>query len=160
MSGLESRAPGLVGAALNTSGVTTGLIADGVHVHPTSIGIALRAHQGTAFLVSDAMSVAGTNLAEFSLTGQRVFRHDGRLVLADGTLAGADLDLLTAARNLVTWGHASRETALAMATRIPAELIGRAPLGTLAAGVTADVLHVSDDLGTLYNVWRAGRRIQ
>ncbi|MGR3545403.1 MAG: N-acetylglucosamine-6-phosphate deacetylase, partial [Paracoccus sp. (in: a-proteobacteria)] len=66
MSQLGSRAPGLVGATLHCPGLTAGLIADGVHVHPATIRAALAAKAGTdgIFLVSDAMAVAGTDLAD------------------------------------------------------------------------------------------------
>ena len=43
MSQMDSRAPGLVGAALGTPGVMAGLIADGIHVHPKTIQVALSA---------------------------------------------------------------------------------------------------------------------
>jgi N-acetylglucosamine-6-phosphate deacetylase len=49
------------------------------------------------FLVSDAMAAAGSDLTEFTLNGRRILRDCGRLTLADGTLAGADLTLPQAA---------------------------------------------------------------
>ena len=61
MSQLESREPGLVGAALDHGGLSAGIIADMVHVHPATIAAALRAKRGPGrvFLVSDAMATAG-----------------------------------------------------------------------------------------------------
>ncbi len=160
MSQLGSRTPGLVGAALESGGVSAGLIADGVHVHPTSVRAALRAKQGPGriFLVSDAMAVAGSETTEFTLNGRKVQRHDGKLTLEDGTLAGADLDLLTAIRNLVEWNAAFLEDALAMATSIPGAHLG--PMaGRLIPGAQADMVHVSADLAEIRAVWRSGRAI-
>lgn len=127
MSPLGHREPGLVGAALD-SDVHAGLIADGVHVDPATMRIALAAKRvrDRIFLVTDAMAVAGTDLAEFNLNGRRIRRRDGRLTLDDGTLAGADIDFPGSLRVLVRDVGLPQAAALAMATRIPAELIGQA----------------------------------
>ena len=162
MSQLGNREPGLVGAALANGQLSAGLIADGVHVHPANVGIALRAKQGPGriFLVSDAMSVAGTAETEFDLGGRKVLRTEGRLTLLDGTLAGADLDLLTAVRNLIGWGHADETTALAMATSVPASLVGgRHGLGRLVPGALADFQHIDLDGVTAATVWQRGKRV-
>ena len=149
MSQLGNRAPGLVGAALHTGAVSTGLIADGVHVHPASMRAALAAKSGPGrvFLVSDAMAVAGTEDTEFSLNGRPISRNNGILTLADGTLAGADLDLTTAIRVMVEKVGLSTETALQMATRVPAALIGK-PVGALTPGNTrlTEVIRIAADL--------------
>ncbi|MCE0506476.1 N-acetylglucosamine-6-phosphate deacetylase [Roseivivax sp. GX 12232] len=119
MSQLSARAPGLTGAAL-AEGVWAGLIADGVHVAPEAMRVALAANP-RIFLVSDAMAVAGTEAAEFTLNGRRILRAGGELRLEDGTLAGADLDLARAVSVLMRACHAPLPWALARATRLPAE---------------------------------------
>uniref|UniRef100_UPI003567BD1D N-acetylglucosamine-6-phosphate deacetylase n=1 Tax=Shimia sp. TaxID=1954381 RepID=UPI003567BD1D len=60
-SPLGHRAPGMVGAALDLGQLSAGVIADGVHVHPAALAVALRAKRGPGrlFLVSDAMATAG-----------------------------------------------------------------------------------------------------
>nr|MBA3326226.1 N-acetylglucosamine-6-phosphate deacetylase [Paracoccaceae bacterium] len=95
MSPLGHREPGLVGAALDTGEVHAGLIADGVHVAPEAMRAALAAKRGPGriFAVTDAMAFTGTTLPEITLGGRRIRRRDGRLTLADGTLAGADCDM-------------------------------------------------------------------
>lgn len=156
MSQFGSRAPGLVGAALTNGAFHAGLIADGVHVHPAAVRAALAAKQGPGriFLVSDAMAVAGTEQTEFLLNGRRITRRDGRLTLEDGTLAGADLDLWKAVRNLIDWAAASEDEALAMATSIPGGLcLGATGLGRIMPDARADFLHLSDNGLT---VWHAG----
>uniref|UniRef100_UPI0035636D61 amidohydrolase family protein n=1 Tax=Shimia sp. TaxID=1954381 RepID=UPI0035636D61 len=55
-------------------------------------------------------------------------------------------------------GGTEPETAMAMATRIPAELIGRADIGRLAPGCRADLLHL-DAEGRLRRVWQGGRPV-
>ena len=130
MSQLGNREPGLVGAALQSGTVSAGLIADNVHVHAATIRAALAAKTGPGriFLVTDAMSTAGSDITEFTLNGRRVLRQNGRLTLQDGTLAGADLDLPTAIGIMVDKVGVDRAAALAMATSIPASLLSD-PLG-------------------------------
>lgn len=125
MSQLGNREPGLVGAALGCGTVSAGLIADAVHVHPATIRAAWTAKTGPGriYLVSDAMAVAGSDATEFELGGRVIRRHDGRLTLEDGTLAGADLDLATAVRVMVTEVGIDLPEALAAATSVPAGLI-------------------------------------
>ncbi len=96
MSQMISRAPGLVGLALDDGRLSAGLIADGHHADPVSMSVALRAKRGPGkvFLVSDAMHTVGSELEAFELDGRTIYRRDGRLTDADGTLAGADISLL------------------------------------------------------------------
>lgn len=145
MSQLGNRAPGLVGAALQNGGLSAGLIADGIHVHPAAMRTALAANvgPGAIFLVSDAMSPAGTDQSSFTLNGRTITRADGRLQLNDGTLAGADLDLTTAINVLIRDVGVGLETALAMATRIPAELAGLPPgIGSLVPGENCPMIRL------------------
>ncbi|MCA1286098.1 N-acetylglucosamine-6-phosphate deacetylase [Salipiger bermudensis] len=143
MRGLDKREPGVVGAALASQALAAGLIADGVHVHPAAMRIALAARSEGIFLVTDAMAVAGTEAQSFRLNGREITRADGRLVLQDGTLAGADLDLTRAINLLVSDLGLPLERALAMATSIPARLakLGQG-IGTLAAGAPARAIRL------------------
>lgn len=155
MSGLGHRAPGLAGATLDGT-IAAGLIADGVHVADAVLRITLAARAQGLFLVSDAMAVAGTGDDRFTLGGRVIHRAGGRLTLADGTLAGADLTLAQAVAHLVALG-CPPERALAMATRIPANLIG-SPAGRLVPGGPADLVHLRPDW-TLAGVWQNGTRV-
>jgi N-acetylglucosamine-6-phosphate deacetylase len=85
-------------------------------------------------------------------------RRAGRLTLADGTLAGADLTLAQAVGNLVRHVGLSPERALSMASSIPAKVIGRPDLGHLRPGAAADFVHLTDEL-TLDATWRGGFRL-
>jgi N-acetylglucosamine-6-phosphate deacetylase len=152
MSPLGHREPGLVGAVLS-SGLPAGLIADGIHVVPDTLRVALAARPRGLFLVSDCMAFAGSDLTEITLGGRRILRRDGRLTLADGTLAGADLTLPRAVALLAGLGVPLAQV-LAMATSTPARLIG-AQAGRIAPGLPADLVHLAPDL-SLGQVWRKG----
>jgi len=158
MSQIANRAPGLVGAVLDDGRLDAGLIADGIHVHPAAIRLALAAKRGPGqvFLVSDCMAPAGTALDRFTLNGREVRRSGGRLCLADGTLAGADLDLVRALQVMTGEVGLPVDRALAMATSIPARVAGLGDRhGWIAPGRPADLVHLSDRLD-LRGVWRAG----
>lgn len=151
MSQLGNREPGLVGAALAAPGLNAGLIGDGIHVHPQVIRAAWAAKRGPGriFLVSDSMSPAGTDQTEFELTGRMISRRDGRLTLADGTLAGADLDLTTALRVLTGKADVPLEQALAAATSVPAGVVGLTGVGRLRIGDAADLIRIAGDLSSV-----------
>ncbi|WP_103334940.1 N-acetylglucosamine-6-phosphate deacetylase [Pseudotabrizicola formosa] len=156
MSGLGHREPGLVGAVL-THDIAAGVIADTIHVAPAALRIAATVRQTGLFLVSDCMAVAGTDQEQATLGGRSILRRNGRLTLQDGTLAGADLTLPQAIANMVNRVGLSPERALSMATRCPAQVIGREDLGQLTPGTRADIVHLSEAF-QLQAVWQGGQR--
>lgn len=161
MSPLGSREPGLVGAALDTGTLFAGLIADGIHVDPAVMAIALRAKRGPGkiFLVTDAMATIGTHMSSFTLNGRTVYRKDGSLRLADGTLAGADLDMISAVRFMHRTIGLDLGEALRMASLYPAEAVGRSQrLGRLAKGARANIVALTGDLD-VGSVWIDGVRV-
>lgn len=156
MSPLGHRAPGLVGAALD-SDARVGIIPDGVHVAATAFRLAARAAGDRLFAVTDSMAVAGTAATGFTLNGRTIHRRDGRLTLADGTLAGADVTMPQALRWMTAVAGLPPAEALAMTSSRPAALLGLAECGRLVPGVPADVVHLAPDW-TLAGVWRSGDR--
>lgn len=159
MSQIGNREPGLVGAAL-AEGVWASLIADGIHVHPTVIDLALRAHHGPGHivLVTDAMAQIGTDMTRFRLNGTDVIRKDGALRLPDGTLAGADLTMIDAIRFMHQTVGTSLDETLRMASLYPAQAIGRSGrLGHLGQGAEASLVHLTSEL-EVREVWIQGTR--
>ena len=162
MSPLGHQEPGMVGAALVRGEVYTGLIADGHHVMPAAIKVALAAKNGPGeiFLVTDAMSTIGTELKSFTLNGRIILRECGRLVLEDGTLAGADLDMGSAVRFMHHTIDVSEIDALRMASLYPAQCIGSADNhGHLRAGAYANFIQFDGDLN-INQVWQNGEKIK
>lgn len=161
MSQLGHREPGLVGAALQTESLYAGLIADGFHVHPAAIATALAAKRGPGhlFLVTDAMSTIGTDQQSFALNGRTIRREGGKLTLEDGTLAGADLDMISAVHFMVEKVGVAVDEALRMASLYPAQCLGAAArIGHLKAGAAADMIHLNQTLD-INSVWRAGQKL-
>ena len=158
MSQLGHRSPGVVGAVLESGELSAGLIADGFHVDKASMAIALRAKQGPAkiFLVTDAMSTIGTDVTSFTLNGRTITRAGGRLTLDDGTLAGADLDMISAVRFVHRELGLSLDEALRMASLYPAESIRiDHHYGRLAPGYIANIVHLDEKLD-VDHVWIGG----
>lgn len=143
MSPMSHRAPGLVGAALDDPRLSTGLIADGFHVEDTVLRVALRAKAGTIFLVSDAMSTVGSSLTGLVLNGRQILRAGGRLTLADGTLAGADIALIDAVRHVHLALGLPLEEAWRLASAAPAAALGLADRGHLRPGARADFVSLT-----------------
>lgn len=143
MSQQTARAPGLVGAALVSDPVSAGLIADGIHVDAANIKTSLAAKRGPGeiFLVTDAMSPVGSEITEFQLNGRRITRKEGRLLLGDGTLAGADLVLSRAISFLIQEVGVAPEQALRMATGGPAQVLSvPGAYGNFQAGAAANAI--------------------
>ncbi|XHB99469.1 N-acetylglucosamine-6-phosphate deacetylase [Nitratireductor sp. ac15] len=158
MSPLTHREPGVVGAALQNGQLWVGIIADGVHVDPVAIGVALRAKNGPSrlFAVTDAMSTIGTDMTSFTLNGRTIMRENGRLTLADGTLAGADIDMISTVVYLHRTVGLPLEQALRMVSVYPAQAIGLdRSRGGLTAGKEADFVVLDDDLGVV-STWIGG----
>ena len=147
MSQLGSREPGTVGAALDADGVWCSLIVDGLHVSPVTLRLALRCKPLDRFLlVTDAMPPLGGRSDTFMLGGRRIRAVGERLVDEAGTLAGADLDMLTAVRNTHEMLGMPIETALAMASANPATFLRLdGELGQVAPGYRASLVAVTDD---------------
>jgi N-acetylglucosamine-6-phosphate deacetylase len=161
MSQIGNREPGMVGAALDTAGLYAGLIADGIHVHPANIANAVRAKRGPGkiVLVTDAMAAIGTDMKTFTLNGRTIYRKDGRLTLADGTLAGADLDMISAVRFMHREVGIELGEALRMASLYPAEAISQAGrLGSFAKGAAANIVALSERLDVA-GVWIDGKQV-
>ena len=114
--------------------------------------------RGRVFLVSDAMATAGSDIASFMLNSREILRSENRLTLADGTLAGAHLELLDAVKNVAQLTNVSFETAVEMASRIPADLVRQQHLGRLSPGAAANILHIGVDR-TLQGVWQSGKQL-
>lgn len=144
---LHHREPGVIGQALTDARLTSGLIADLHHVAGPVVALAFAAAPGRIFLVTDAAACAGMTPGRYLLGDQPIELADADgtpPVREDGTLAGSALRMDVAVANAVDVG-VSVPDAVAAASRIPADLIGRRELGRLVAGAAADLAWLSDE---------------
>jgi N-acetylglucosamine-6-phosphate deacetylase len=157
MSQISPREPGLVGAALADKTIFCGILADGHHVHPELLKMAIRTKpHGRVFLVSDAMSTVGYAGNQITLNGRVITRKNGKLTLADGTLAGSDLDMASAMRYCVRELKVPLNEALRMASLYPAKFLGLSrQRGHFKKGSMADIVHLDEAL-QVTQTWVAG----
>ena len=142
MTPLQSREPGMVGAALEDDDSWFGIIADGQHVHPAAFNVAVAAKKrGGALLVTDAMPTVGSSDTSFMLDGNTIVAGEGRLTNAEGTLAGSDLNMLSAVNNAAVFARLDWFEAVRMASLYPAKALGlERELGAIKPGFRASVL--------------------
>jgi N-acetylglucosamine-6-phosphate deacetylase len=157
MSPLTSRAPGVVGAALDDEQSWCGMIVDGHHVHPATMRIALASKpRGRCLLVTDAMPSVGVANKSFELNGQVINVVDGKCVTLDGTLAGSDLDMAAAVKNATSMLRLDLAEAARMASEYPAEFIGLGHgLGRIQPGYRASLVLTDRNLNVI-DTWING----
>ncbi|EAS33390.3 N-acetylglucosamine-6-phosphate deacetylase [Coccidioides immitis RS] len=147
-----------------------GIIADGLHLHPTTIRIAYNAHPKGMILVTDAMRLCGMPDGIYDWTnGERIVKK-GALLTLEGSdrLAGSSATLIECVNNFRQWAGARTVDAIAAVTETPAKMLGiLGTKGTLAHGADADLVVLGEKrdenggLGTLTvdQVWKFGVKV-
>jgi len=145
MRRLDHREPGIAGVVLDAESLYAELICDGIHVAPEFVRLCLRAKTDErAILVTDGVSATGMPDATYRLGELEVTVKDGRCLLtsdlANGvqTLAGSVLTMDRAVANLQRFSGATLATAVRLASRNPARMLGLDDLGEVAVGRPAN----------------------
>ena len=151
------RAPGPVFALLGAASVICEFVADGVHLHDGTLAFAASVTgPARGALVTDAVAPAGMPDGDYELGGQAVSVTGGVARLArDGSIAGSTLTMDAAFRRAVHAGL-SIVDASRMASTTPAGALGLSQVGTLRAGMRADLVLLDSTLA-VERVMRAGR---
>lgn len=157
MSPLEHRAPGVPGALLTDHRATVEIIADGIHVHPALIKLAVAARgPRDVALVTDAVAPAGLPKGDYNFVGRPVSMRDGAVRLANGALSGSILTLDRAVRNAVKLVGLRWSEAIRMATHTPSRIAGIATRkGSVMPGADADLVAL-DNHGFVQRTWVRG----
>lgn len=141
MPSLNHRSPGLTGALLTNDTVYTGIIADGIHVHPSVVKLAYLAKGAHRLvLITDAMQALGMKPGIYQLAGKEVLVKNSTARLNDGTLAGSVLSLPEALGNIIRFTGCPLWEAVAMASTTPAQLLGIPSKGSIVPGKDADLV--------------------
>ena len=156
----HQRDPGPLGAALDCPQATIEVIADGVHLHPTTVRLLIRAFGADRIvLVSDAVAPAGLPAGTFRIGEQVARLEDGRMLLPDGTIAGSAATMDQLVRAVIEWGCAQPAQALRMASAVPARVLGVAQRkGAIQPGWEADIVALDGVLGVAMT-WVAGNLV-
>ncbi|CAG7957840.1 unnamed protein product [Penicillium salamii] len=146
-----------------------GVIADGIHLHPTSIKIAYNAHPEGLVLVTDAMRLCGLPDGVYDWTnGERIVKTGARLTLeGSDKIAGSSATLIECVNNFRRWSGASTAAAINAVTAVPARLLGLEGVkGSLESGADADLVILgecedpfSGPTLTVDQVWKFGAKI-
>lgn len=143
-----------------------GVIADGIHLHPTAVTLAYAAHPAGFILVTDAMALTGLPDGVHAWTnGSRIVKR-GRLLTLHGsdTIAGAVITLLECVVNFWNWSGVPLADAVRAVTETPARMLGVSETkGSLAPGADADLVVLEEVEGAeggrdlrLEQVWKFG----
>lgn len=142
------REPGVIGAALLRSELMVELIADGVHLHPSTLELVLNIKgPEQIILVSDAMLPAGMPNGTYQTNEGELTLEKGSLTNQKGNLAGSVLTLERAVKNFMDFTGCELTDALRMATYNPARYLGiNKRKGSLYPGKDADLVALTPDL--------------
>ena len=159
MPGFTHRAPGVVGAALDSPWSRVELISDGIHVHPAVVRATFKMFGADrVVLISDTMRAAGMSDGEYDLGGQNVIVKGPLATLADGTIAGSATDLMACMKRAVSFGIPLADAVRAAAVN-PAQAIGIFDrVGSLEPGKRANVVVLDADLN-VKDVFFKGRKV-
>jgi N-acetylglucosamine-6-phosphate deacetylase len=148
MPSLNHHHPSLVNAVLSDDRVACELIADGIHLHPSILQLALKAKGPDRIaLVSDSVAFNGMPEGKYPYRNQHAIVKAGEIRLEDGRLAGSCLNLNRAVRNMVRLAGASLCEAVRMASLVPARIIGaERKKGSIAVGKDADLVVFDEDV--------------
>ena len=145
MTPLGSREPGAVGYIFDKK-PSAGIIVDGIHSSYASVRIAHQLLGEKLFMVTDAVTPAGTDMTEYDMAGTKAFVTDGKCHYEDGTIAGAAITMIEGIQNLIYRVGVSREEALRMASLYPAKALHIDDrYGRIAKGYKANITLLSEN---------------
>lgn len=143
MDPIHHRKPGPVPTFLTHPNAMAELIADGHHVHPDVIKMAVAAAGPDHIMaITDAMAGMGQGDGDYVLGGHPVKVADGKAILLDGTLAGSILGMSDAASNIAAWTGCDLVSLAKMTSTNAADRIGRTDIGRIAVGAKADFVRM------------------
>jgi len=193
MRPLHHRNPGIFGTLGVPSGTTKdseegerkvkrpyfGIIADGIHLHPTSISLAYHAHPQGLILVTDSMHLVGLPDGIYPWhNGDNIIKRGNKLILegseapspvssasssssssehegekeaaGEGKIAGSAVLLIDCINNFLEWTGVGIPQAVGTVTRTPARMLGlEGTKGGLEEGKDADLVVLGREKGKL-----------
>ena len=160
MRPFHHRDPGVVGAALDSPGVTVEVIADGIHLHSATVNMLVKAFTpDRVALITDGVPPAGVDHGKFRLGDEEATLAGNRVLLRDGTIAGSAATMAGIVRNVVKWVVADLSDAVRMASTVPARVVGFSDRkGRLATGYDADIIALDSDISVAMT-WVGGRLV-
>ena len=145
MTPMTHRAPGVVGAALN-SDVSCELIVDTYHVDPALYEMVYKMKGRKICFITDCLPAGGLPEGEYTLGGAKIIYNDNLCKLEDGTIAGSVLKLNKGVWNVYNNSTIPLWECVNCATLNPATTIGVADKkGSIEVGKDADIVVLDDE---------------
>ena len=145
MTPMTHRAPGVVGAALN-SDVTCELIVDTYHVDPALYEMVYKMKGRKLCFITDCLPAGGLPEGEYTLGGAKIIYKNNLCKLEDGTIAGSVLKLNKGVWNVYTNTSIPLYECVNCATFNPANAIGVADRkGSIEVGKDADIVILDNE---------------
>ena len=145
MTPMTHRAPGVVGAALN-SDVSCELIVDTYHVDPALYEMVYKMKGRKLCFITDCLPAGGLPEGEYTLGGAKIIYRDNLCKLEDGTIAGSALKLNKGVWNVYNNSTIPLWECVNCATLNPATTIGIADRkGSIEIGKDADIVVLDDE---------------
>jgi N-acetylglucosamine-6-phosphate deacetylase len=143
---LDHREPGIAGTVLDYQDLYADAICDGVHVHAAMIRMWLQMKgEERAILITDGISATGMPEGTYML-GDLEVEVKGGVCLSGGVLAGSVLTMDRAVENLHEFTGVALGSAVRMASRNPARMLGMEKLTSMQPGNEAN-FNVYNDAG-------------
>jgi len=145
MPQMHHRQPGPVSWGLLRDDVTCDVIADGIHLHPLTLRVLMKAKgSGCLSLISDAIAAAGKGDGDYQIWGETISVKNGRTSNASGSIAGSVITMLDAVRMMRSIGVSNVEVAQ-MASTNPARLVRMdQECGSIEEGKRADLVALDE----------------
>ena len=145
MTPMTHRAPGVVGAALN-SDVSCELIVDTYHVDPALYEMVYKMKGRKLCFITDCLPAGGLPEGEYTLGGAKIIYKDNLCKLEDGTIAGSVLKLNKGVWNVYNNSTIPLWECVNCATLNPATTIGVADRkGSIGVGKDADIVILDNE---------------
>ena len=145
MSLMTHRAPGVVGAALN-SDVSCELIVDGYHVNSDLFDLVSKLKGRKLCFITDCLPAGGLPEGEYTLGGAKIIYRDNICRLPDGTIAGSVLRLNKGVWNVYQNSNIPLYECVNCASLNPATTLGiEDKKGSLEVGKDADIVILDEE---------------
>ncbi|MBN2594260.1 MAG: N-acetylglucosamine-6-phosphate deacetylase [Sedimentisphaerales bacterium] len=148
MPSIHHRKPGPLLAIFENENVTAQVITDGVHIHPSALKFTYeKLGSDRTIPITDGMQAIGLGDGMFIYNGIEYESKSGAARYKDGTLIGTALGLSQILEKFITFTNCPFATAILMATKNPAKLLGlENNKGSITVGKDADLILLDDNL--------------
>ena len=150
MNSYHHRDPSIVGAVFD-SDISCDVIADLVHIHPSTLNLIHKIKKDKLILITDSIRAGCLKSGIYDLGGREVSVSGDKATLIDGTIAGSVLQMNQAVRNMIINTSMSPIEAINSVTKIPAKMLNLKK-GELLVEYDADIVIFDDSFDIIVSI--------